>query len=350
PATEPPATEPPATEPPATKPVPSLCEDPKAIDLEDHRMVLNQYEKLVLNDQYLLEYAGSTLTGTALFRVVDSADGSILTEFEAEKNRNYEIRMGEEVLLIFAVCSVNASIDFGERSVTLALDREVEPYTETPKEKVPPTEPPDEFLGSLPPLGNAGAPVVMIQFGDLQTPFEARFHVDTEPSIVEDFINLGRVAFYYRHFLLAFHELADEAAHTVRCANDQDAFWAMRSAMLRRLDEWTGLTEAGAVDHFVTVFARELELDEVALRECTAARSYTLEIEIDQEAGTALGVGGIPHFFFFLPIDRTDLDALTAAVGSTGTVIVRGDYYLVSMIGAQPFSVFRAVLDSVEYP
>ena len=81
-------------------------------------------------------------------------------------------------------------------------------------------------VGNLPFLGDANAKVTMIEFSDYQCPFCARFYTQTEGQIKKEYIDSGKVKFYYRDFpLLQIHPGAQKAGEAARCAGDQDKYW-----------------------------------------------------------------------------------------------------------------------------
>lgn len=82
-------------------------------------------------------------------------------------------------------------------------------------------------VGHLPALGKQNAPVTMIEFTDLECPFCRSFFTTTFPQIKRDYIDTGKVKFYFRHFPLDFHPLAKPFANAVECANEQGKFWEL---------------------------------------------------------------------------------------------------------------------------
>lgn len=80
--------------------------------------------------------------------------------------------------------------------------------------------------GNLPVLGNTNAPVTIIEFSDYQCPFCEAFFTQTEPQIKKDYIDSGKVKFYYRDYPLSqIHPGAQKAAEAARCAGDQNKYW-----------------------------------------------------------------------------------------------------------------------------
>lgn len=81
-------------------------------------------------------------------------------------------------------------------------------------------------VGNLPVMGSTNAPVTLIEFSDYECPFCARFYTQTEGQIKSEYIDTGKVKFYYRDFPLPqIHPGAQKAAEAARCAGDQGKYW-----------------------------------------------------------------------------------------------------------------------------
>lgn len=71
-------------------------------------------------------------------------------------------------------------------------------------------------------IGNPDAPIVIMEFTDLQCPFCAKFHQDTFPELKAQFIDTGKVVFVGRDFpLINTHKQAGYAAVALRCGRAQ---------------------------------------------------------------------------------------------------------------------------------
>ena len=81
-------------------------------------------------------------------------------------------------------------------------------------------------IGNLPPLGSNNAKVTLIEFSDYQCPFCARHFTQTEGQIKKEYIDTGKVKFYYRDLPLPqIHSGAQKAAEAARCSGDQGKYW-----------------------------------------------------------------------------------------------------------------------------
>lgn len=161
-----------------------------------------------------------------------------------------------------------------------------------------------------PVLGDEDAPVTIIEFSDFQCPFCKRFYDETFDRIKEEYVRTGKVKIVYRDFPLDFNPDAQKAAEAGECADDQGQFWAMHDMIFDnqeniKVDDLKG-------------YAEDLGLDTEEFNDCLDSGKHTEEVKADLNDGATGGVSGTPAFFI--------------------------DGELIS--GAQPFEVFKAVIDA----
>lgn len=162
-------------------------------------------------------------------------------------------------------------------------------------------------------LGEADAPVVMIAYSEFQCPFCGKFARDTEPELVEKYVEDGTLRIEWRDFPYLGPE-SSLAARGGRAAAAQDRFWEFEEAMYAdqlppnsgRLDE----------DYLASV-AEDIGLDVAAFREDLASPDSEKAVQQDFAEGQAIGVTGTPAF------------------------VVNG----VPVIGAQPTEVFEQTIE-----
>lgn len=143
-------------------------------------------------------------------------------------------------------------------------------------------------------IGEANAPITIVEYTDYQCPYCARHAIETLPTMLAEMIETGRARYLVKDFPLdSIHAQARAAAVAARCAGEQDAYWPMHDALFARQAEW-GVT--GANDVFATM-AGELGLDGDAFGECLAAGRYDAVIQANLDEGLLLGVNGTPGFF-----------------------------------------------------
>ena len=192
----------------------------------------------------------------------------------------------------------------------------------TPNQAAAPTPVPgqkvDVGVGTLPLLGNKNAKVTIVEFSDLQCPFCKRFFDDALPQIKKEYIDTGKVRFAFRHFpLTQIHPNAYKAGSAVECANEQGKFWEYHDNLFKTQDAWASLDNATAVSKFKS-YAGELGLNASQFNSCLDSDKYKTNIDKDLADGGAAGVNGTP------------------------TTFVNG----LSVVGAQPFSSFKTIIDA----
>ncbi len=81
-------------------------------------------------------------------------------------------------------------------------------------------------VGDLPAKGDPNAKVTVVEFSDYQCPFCERFYTQTELQLRKDYVDTGKVKFYYRDFPLSqIHPGAQKGAEAARCAGEQNKYW-----------------------------------------------------------------------------------------------------------------------------
>lgn len=137
-----------------------------------------------------------------------------------------------------------------------------------------------------PAMGNAEAPVTIIQFAEFQCPYCGR----ARESIEEVQKNYeGKVRFVFRDFPLGFHDRAVPAAVAANCAEPQGKYWQYHDALMTNQ---RALEEAD-----LQRVARDTQLDMDKWETCRKDPAVEAEIRKDMEDGNKAGVSGTPAFF-----------------------------------------------------
>ncbi len=137
-------------------------------------------------------------------------------------------------------------------------------------------------------LGKADAPLVMIEYTDLQCPFCQQFHNNAYDEIKKNYIDTGKLYFLSRDYPLDFHPWARPAAVAARCAGDQGKFWELRNVLIANADK---LSKEMIAQH-----ASELKLDMKKFDACASSDFYKADIDKQVAEGNAAGVTGTPSF------------------------------------------------------
>jgi protein-disulfide isomerase len=171
--------------------------------------------------------------------------------------------------------------------------------------------------------GSIDAPITIIEFSDFQCPFCARFHTQTLPLLLENYIDTGMVKLVYRDFPIQnIHPNAIPAAVAAECANEQGKFWQYHDMLFENQDKWNKLESKEAVLVFGQ-YASDMRLDQEQFDTCLRTGKYIDEIRNDLDDGREYGVTGTPGFF----------------VGND-------ELGFVELKGAKPFESFQSIIDS----
>ncbi len=177
-------------------------------------------------------------------------------------------------------------------------------------------------IADAPSRGDAGAPVIVLEFSDYECPFCGRFVRDSFPSIEREYITTGKVKHVFRAFPLeSIHKNAFKAHEAAQCAAEQGKYWAFHDQLFANQ---RALTDADLTKH-----AQAAGVDTTAFAACLASGRMAPRVRADIEFGNKLGISGTPLFLIGTP-------------GPAGQMTV-----LKGISGAQPFSVFKKAIDDV---
>lgn len=169
-------------------------------------------------------------------------------------------------------------------------------------------------------LGNPNAPVVMVEYSDLECPFCKRHH-ETLKQIMNEYGKTGQVAWVYRHFpIVQLHSKAPTEALATECAAAQGgntAFWGMLDTIFTATPSNNGLNLKQ-----LPVFAEKLGLNREQFETCLRQADMS-RVERDFNDAKAAGGQGTPY-----------------------TIFVVGDKK-VPLVGAQPYMAVKTFVDAM---
>ena len=215
------------------------------------------------------------------------------------------------LLLILLVASVWTG-GFGFNGLTGAAPTQQNETNPTENTKV------DVSTGDGIVLGNADAPVTIIEFSDFQCPYCARFVTQTMPELKSKYIDTGKVNLVFREFPLSFHQNSNNAANAAECAGDK--FFEMHDKLFAGQADWSSVADPTTV---FKGYAKATGVNTTQWDSCYSSKQYADEISKDFSDGAAAGVTGTPTFFI-----GNDKDGYTM------------------LVGAQPASAFEQIIDA----
>ena len=176
-----------------------------------------------------------------------------------------------------------------------------------------------------PVLGNANAPLTIVEFSDYECPFCKRSFDEVLPDLKKSYIDTGKLKLVFRNFPLPFHANAEKEAEAALCArsqtNDTSYFKFHDAIFAQTTSNGTGLALTQ-----LPIIAKSLGLDVSQFQQCLDTGKFKDVVNKDIAEGRAAGVSGTPSWF----IGPSSKDGTI-----NGTLIV----------GAQPLSAFKMVID-----
>jgi protein-disulfide isomerase len=143
-------------------------------------------------------------------------------------------------------------------------------------------------------LGQANAPVTIVEYASMTCPHCAHFAVNTMPKLKKDYIDTGKVRYILREFPL--DPLAAAGFMLARCASngDKDKYYAMIDTLFAQQNTWVVQKPLEPLKEI----SKQAGLSGQDFDKCLANQSMLDGIEkVRQHAIDKLGVKSTPTFF-----------------------------------------------------
>lgn len=175
-------------------------------------------------------------------------------------------------------------------------------------------------MGS-PILGDPSAPITIIEFGDYQCHQCYNWFHNTKPSITTDYIDTGMANLIFVDLAFLGRD-STTAAQATYCAEDQGRYWEYHD-MLYHSQE-SQIDNGWANKERLKAFAFDMGLDMELFDSCLDSSKYAKRVQYNINQAKGQGATGTPTF-----------------------VIVGPDAQQEKIVGAQPYSVFKQIFDSM---
>jgi len=173
-------------------------------------------------------------------------------------------------------------------------------------------------MGS-PILGDPSAPITIVEFGDYQCEqCYAWFH-ETKPAIVRDYIDTGKANLVFVDLAFLGRD-SIPASMATYCAEDQGMYWEYHDLLYNFQEH---VDNGWANSERLKAFADSLDLDLELFESCLDSGKYSKRVQYNIQQASENDVRGTPGFFIVGPDGQQKIG------------------------GAQPFSVFKQILDSM---
>ncbi|KER06278.1 putative disulfide bond formation protein D [Marine Group I thaumarchaeote SCGC AAA799-E16] len=172
-------------------------------------------------------------------------------------------------------------------------------------------------MGS-PILGDPSAPVTIVEFGDYQCHQCYNWFHNTKPAITRDYIDTGKANLVFVDMAFLGRD-SGPAAQATYCAEDQGKYWEYHDMLYNAQED--KIDSGWANTERLKAFAFSMGLDMELFESCLDSGKYSKRVQYNTQQARDHGVRGTPGFFIVGPDGQQQIG------------------------GAQPFSVFKQVLD-----
>ena len=140
-------------------------------------------------------------------------------------------------------------------------------------------------------IGNADAPVTIVEYASMTCPHCAAFHATTLPQLKEKYIDTGKARLIMREF--PFDPRAEAGFMLARCSDDR--YFAMVDVLFKQQNNWARAEDASAA---LLQIARLAGFSQEKFEACLTNQKLLDDIRAVREAGEKnFGVDSTPTFF-----------------------------------------------------
>jgi len=174
-------------------------------------------------------------------------------------------------------------------------------------------------------LGTAKTNITLLEFGDYQCQYCARFHRDTKDLIVNNYVNTGTINFLFKDFVIndrPTDRLSTLAAIGSYCAAEQGKYWQYHDEVYRNSKgENTDWVSKNSLTQFA-VYAGVTDIDKFSA--CLDSKKYQSLVTTNDNLARSLGLTSTPTF-----------------------ILIAEGKPPIPIVGAQPYSVFEGAINQV---
>ena len=169
------------------------------------------------------------------------------------------------------------------------------------------TPPPAPVVATLnlegqPVVGDPTAKVIMVEFADFKCPFCKQFHDQTFKLLYDNYIIMGKVAFYFINFPIPTATGSDSpnAAYAAECVYQKGpvAFWKYYDTIYA--NQGDEKQKWATPDNLVKMMKDHdviPGMDEQEMTDCITKMTYKSAVDADSQMGVKAGVHGTPTIF-----------------------------------------------------
>jgi protein-disulfide isomerase len=174
-------------------------------------------------------------------------------------------------------------------------------------------------MGS-PIMGSESAKVTIVEFGDYQCHQCYNWFHNTKDSVVENYIETGKANLIFVDLAFLGRD-SPKAAAASYCAEEQGKYWEFHDLLYNSQE---GIDSGWANSERLKAFAFSLGLNMELFDSCVDSGKFNKRVQYNISEAKKQGASGTPTF-----------------------IIINSDGAQQKLVGAQPYSVFKNILDSM---
>ena len=148
----------------------------------------------------------------------------------------------------------------------------------------------------VPVLGTSSN-ITMVEFGDYQCTFCAKFHNETREQVIKNFVDSGKINFIFKDYIVndnATDRSSTKAAEAAYCAAEQDKYWDYHAELY---DNWGGERTGWITTDSLKQFARNIQIAEMEkFSNCIQSNKYLNLVQNNDNIAQSMGLTGTPSF------------------------------------------------------
>ncbi len=148
----------------------------------------------------------------------------------------------------------------------------------------------------VPILGNSSN-ITMVEFGDYQCTFCAKFHNEIREQIIKNFVDSGKINFIFKDYIVndnATDKSSTIAAEASYCAGEQGKYWNYHKELY---DNWGGERTGWITNDSLKQFARNIQIPDIEkFSNCIQSNKYLSIVQNNDNIARSMGLTGTPSF------------------------------------------------------
>ena len=173
-------------------------------------------------------------------------------------------------------------------------------------------------------LGDEQAKITIVEFADYQCPFCAKFNKETKDSLIQNFVETGKVKFLFKDLIV--NDRPNDKASTLAaaasyCAAEQGKYWEYNDEIYKNSQ---GENTGWVTKDNLKQFANNIRVpDLMRFSDCVESDKYNTIVNENDSLGKNIGLTSTPTFIFY-----------------NGTTPV-------AVQGAQPYELFEQIINEM---